>query len=147
MYSMPIIAVPGAPAIHGPGPVQCDDSSDDDEERGIYKVKLGADDTGNLGIKFREISIESVQPEGLGQYRAQRTLEPGFVLKAINGVPADRLAYNACVLARSIAWICLPSAVPMISIVSTSCLGPFSPFAAAVEYLSLLASMVVIYAG
>jgi len=95
MYSAPIIAVPGASPIHGPGPVQCDDSSDDDEERGIYKVKFGADDTGNLGIKFREVSIESVKPEGMGQYRARRTLEPGFVLKAINGVPADRLAYNA----------------------------------------------------
>ena len=88
---------PGAGAVHGPGPVQCDDSSDDDEERGIYKVKFGADDTGALGISFKEVSIKTVNPSGMGQYRARRTLEPGMVLRAINGVPADRLAYNACV--------------------------------------------------
>jgi hypothetical protein len=111
LHAAPIIAVPGASPVHGPGPVQCDDSSEDDEEAGIYKVKFGADDTGNLGIKFREVSIESVKPEGMGQYRARRTLEPGFILKAINGVPADRLAYNACVHHHASVGLCtLPCA-------------------------------------
>ena len=31
----------------------------------------------------------------MGQYRCRQTLEPGMILRAINGVPADRLAYNA----------------------------------------------------
>ena len=38
-----------------------------------------------------------VEPEGMGQYRCNYLLEPGMILKAINGVPADRLAYTACV--------------------------------------------------
>lgn len=48
---------PGMGPIHPRGPVQCDDSSDDDDERGILKVKFGADDTGSLGIKFKEVSV------------------------------------------------------------------------------------------
>jgi hypothetical protein len=54
----------------GPGPVQCDDSSDDDEAQGLFYVKLGATDTGNLGITLRPVSIESVNPTGLAQYRS-----------------------------------------------------------------------------
>ena len=87
--------------FHGPLPafctlyVTCDDSSEDDEAHGVYKVKLGADDVGDLGIALREISIASVDPEGLAQYRAHVTLRPGMVLRSINGVPVARLAYEA----------------------------------------------------
>jgi hypothetical protein len=31
----------------------------------------------------------------MGQFRAGRPLEAGMILRAINGVPADRLAFNA----------------------------------------------------
>jgi hypothetical protein len=41
------------------GPVVCDDSSGDDDEAGIVKVKFGAEDQGPLGINFKEISIKS----------------------------------------------------------------------------------------
>ena len=75
----------------------CDDSSGDDDELGIVKVKFGAEDQGPLGIEFKEVSIKTVNPSGMGQYRAGRPLESGMVLRAINGVPADRLAFNACV--------------------------------------------------
>ena len=85
------------PLTHGPGPVVCDDSSGDDDELGIVKVKFGADDQGSLGIEFKEISIKTVNSSGMGQYRAAKTLESGMILRAINGVPADRLAFNACV--------------------------------------------------
>ena len=87
------IAAP--PPIQGPGPVVCDDSSGDDDELGIVKVKFGAEDQGPLGIEFKEVSIKSCNPSGMGQFRAGRPLEAGMVLRAINGVPADRLAFNA----------------------------------------------------
>jgi hypothetical protein len=89
------IAAP--PPIAGPGPVVCDDSSGDDDEAGIVKVKFGAEDQGPLGIDFKEVSIKSCNPSGMGQFRAGRPLEVGMILRAINGVPADRLAFNACV--------------------------------------------------
>ena len=73
----------------------CDDSSGDDDDLGIVKVKLGAEDAGSLGIEFQEISIRSVNPTGMAQSRAARPLVPGMVLRAINGVPVERLAYNA----------------------------------------------------
>ena len=76
-------------------PVVCDDSSGDDDELGIVKVKFGADDQGPLGIEFKEISIKRCNPSGIGQFRAGRPLEAGMILRAINGVPADRLAFNA----------------------------------------------------
>ena len=87
------IAAP--PPIAGPGPVVCDDSSGDDDELGIVKVKFGAEDQGPLGIDFKEVSIKSCNPSGMGQFRAGRPLEAGMILRAINGVPADRLAFNA----------------------------------------------------
>ena len=92
---MPMIG--GPPMIAGPGPVRCDGSSSDDDEQGIVKVKFGAEDQGPLGIEFKEVSIKSCDPGGMGQFRAGRPLEAGMVLRAINGVPADRLAFNACV--------------------------------------------------
>ena len=85
----------GMPMIAGPGPVRCDGSSSDDDEQGIVKVKFGAEDQGPLGIEFKEVSIRSCNPAGMGQFRAGRPLEPGMILRAINGVPADRLAFNA----------------------------------------------------
>jgi hypothetical protein len=88
-------SVPASASDHAQGPVTCDDSSEDDEAHGVYKVKLGADDVGDLGIALREISIASVDPEGLAQYRAHVTLRPGMVLRSINGVPVARLAYEA----------------------------------------------------
>ena len=81
--------------IAGPGPVRCDGSSSDDDEQGIVKVKFGAEDQGPLGIEFKEVSIKSSNPGGMGQFRAGRPLEAGMILRAINGVPADRLAFNA----------------------------------------------------
>ena len=50
---------------------------------------------GPLGIEFKEVSIKSCNPSGMGQFRAGRPLEAGMILRAINGVPADRLAFNA----------------------------------------------------
>eukprot|EP01043_Picozoa_sp_COSAG02_P014439 COSAG02_NODE_595_length_19813_cov_12.215380_17_plen_350_part_00 len=85
--------VPPPPPIQGP--VVCDDSSGDDDELGIVKVKCGAEDHGPLGIVFQEVSIKSVDPSGMGQFRAGRPLERGMLLRAINDVPADRLAFNA----------------------------------------------------
>jgi len=85
----------GMPMIAGPGPVRCDGSSSDDDELGIVKVKFGAEDQGPLGIEFKEVSIKSCNPGGMGQFRAGRPLEAGMILRAINGVPADRLAFNA----------------------------------------------------
>eukprot|EP01043_Picozoa_sp_COSAG02_P014440 COSAG02_NODE_595_length_19813_cov_12.215380_18_plen_210_part_00 len=87
--------VPPPPPIQGPGPVVCGDSSGDDDELGIVKVKCGAEDHGPLGIVFQEVSIKSVDPSGMGQFRAGRPLERGMLLRAINDVPADRLAFNA----------------------------------------------------
>ena len=87
--------IAGPPAIAGPGPVRCDGSSSDDDELGIVKVKFGAEDQGPLGIEFKEVSIRSCNPGGMGQFRAGRPLEAGMILRAINGVPADRLAFNA----------------------------------------------------
>ena len=87
----PQIAAP--PTIAGPGPVRCDGSSSDDDEQGIVKVKFGAEDQGPLGIEFKEVSIKSCNPAGMGQFRAGRPLEAGMILRAINGVPADRLAF------------------------------------------------------
>eukprot|EP01046_Picozoa_sp_COSAG06_P071676 COSAG06_NODE_20611_length_788_cov_1.043541_1_plen_138_part_00 len=87
------IATP--PPIAGPGPVVCDDSSGDDDEQGIIKVKFGAEDLGPLGIDFKEVSIKSCNPSGMGQFRAGRPLSAGMILRAVNGVPADRLAFNA----------------------------------------------------
>ena len=52
-------------------------------------------DTGSLGIQFQQVSISSVQDDGLGQYRCNQILRPDMKLVSINGVPADRLAYNA----------------------------------------------------
>ena len=43
------------PPIAGPGPVVCDNSSGDDDEQGIVKVKFGADlttDQGFNGVVF-----------------------------------------------------------------------------------------------
>jgi hypothetical protein len=85
----------------GPGvgrPVACDDSSSDDDELGIVKVKLGTEDYDPLGIEFQEVSIKSVNSSGMAQLRAGRPLEAGMILRAINGVPADRLAFSACVI-------------------------------------------------
>ena len=63
-------------------------------------TSAGADDAGDLGLTLREISIASVDPEGLAQYRSRVALRPGMVLRAINGVPVARLAYDAvCELA------------------------------------------------
>ena len=76
-------------------PVACDDSSGDDDELGIVKVKFGAEDRGPLGIEFKEISIKRCNPTGMGQFRAGRPLEAGMILRAINSKPADRLAFNA----------------------------------------------------
>eukprot|EP01045_Picozoa_sp_COSAG04_P004934 COSAG04_NODE_222_length_19676_cov_26.070991_9_plen_725_part_00 len=88
-------AMTAAPQAEGGGPVRCDDSSDDDEEQGICHVRYSAEDQGQLGIEFKEVSIKSVDPQGVGQLRCAHSLEPGMVLRAINGVPAERLAYNA----------------------------------------------------
>eukprot|EP01047_Picozoa_sp_COSAG01_P023315 COSAG01_NODE_1406_length_10435_cov_24.133017_14_plen_377_part_01 len=73
-----------APQVEGGGPVRCDDSSDDDEEAGICHVKFGAEDQGQLGIEFKEVSIKSVDPQGMGQLRCAYRLEPGMVLQAVN---------------------------------------------------------------
>ena len=85
----------GVSAPLRPGPVVCDDSSSDDDDLGIIKVKLGPEDQGPLGIDFKQISIESFNPSGLGQFRAGRPLEAGMILRAVNSVAADRLAYDA----------------------------------------------------
>jgi hypothetical protein len=86
------------PRHPGPGPV-CALSDDesllaDDEEAGVCHVKLGAD-VGPLGITFKPVSIERVEPEGLGQYRCAYTLRPGMALGAINGIPVQRLGFAA----------------------------------------------------
>ena len=95
VFSEPPAGLGGPPMIAGPGPVRCDGSSSDDDEQGIVKVKFGAEDEGPLGIEFKEVSIKSCNPGGMGQFRAGRPLEAGMILRAINGVPADRLAFNA----------------------------------------------------
>ena len=64
-------------------------------DEGMVEVKFGAEDQGPLGIEFKEVSIKSCNPGGMGQFRAGRPLEAGMILRAINGVPADRLAFNA----------------------------------------------------
>ena len=85
----------GPPSIPGGGAVHCDDSSGDDIEQGIVKVKLGAEDHGQLGIEFKPVCIRSFNPAGMGQFRAGRPLEVGMELSQVNGVPVSRLAYNA----------------------------------------------------
>ena len=81
----PQIAAP--PTIAGPGPVRCDGSSSDDDEQGIVKVKFGAEDQGPLGIEFKEVSIKSCNPGGMGQFRAGRPLEAGMILRTVPKVP------------------------------------------------------------
>ena len=112
------------PLTHGPGPVVCDDSSGDDDELGIVKVKFGADDQGPLGIEFKEISIKTVNSSGMGQYRAAKTLESGMILRAINGVSVDRLAFNACVSRTPLDFA--RTLYLHVSAVSNSCVPEYS---------------------
>ena len=79
----------------GPGPVICDDSSDDDEIMGTCVVKYGAEDTDALGITLEMVCIRDVDPAGLAQQRCAQPLQPGMVLHSINDIPAEKLSYNA----------------------------------------------------
>ena len=86
------------------GPVSCGDSSGDDEESGIVKIKLGTDDVGVLGITLVELpqptltswmcAIATVEPNGLAQFRCASPLDLGMVLCYINGVAAERLTFE-----------------------------------------------------
>ena len=93
-----LTSMPNGAGPHPRGAVACDESSDDDDERGIVKVKFGADDMMPLGITFLPISIRSVDPEGLAQSCVTQPLQPGMVLQSINGASAASLNY-ASVLA------------------------------------------------
>ena len=51
--------------------------------------------TGRLGITWRRVSVETVDPDGMAAARAGPALQPGAILTSVNDVPADRLAYDA----------------------------------------------------
>eukprot|EP01048_Picozoa_sp_COSAG05_P022405 COSAG05_NODE_4469_length_1501_cov_115.953125_2_plen_180_part_00 len=70
-------------------------AGDDEQEGDVCTVKCGPGDEGALGIEFKGVCIDSVDPAGLGQYRCNRRLEPGMLLVEVNGVPAARLHYDA----------------------------------------------------
>ena len=50
---------------------------------------------GRLGITWRRVSVETVDPDGMAAARAGPALQPGAILTSVNDVPADRLAYDA----------------------------------------------------
>ena len=61
----------------------------------LVTLDFGGTSGGQLGIRFRRVAVERIDPAGMAAFRAGAALQPGMVLDTINQVPADRLAYNA----------------------------------------------------
>ena len=81
----------------GTGSDEHDSDMSDDDREDLVSLEFGGWTAAGqqLGIDFRRVAIQRVDPAGMAAFRAGPALQPGMVLASINQVPTHRLSCQA----------------------------------------------------